>query len=178
MIEFIAYTTSADFTYIITPQVEINDSDLNASGEFLIYDASVGANQLITAPYTMPSTDGTPNQIISTDGNGSLTFIDQPGGTQPTLTSASPSANYTISTHDGIEEIYVLTPSANVSVFLPAASSCGSGYKYHIKNMASGFTLTIDANSTETIDGSLTVSIANQYEALTLITDGSNWFII
>ena len=63
-------------------------------------------------------------------------------------------------------------------MFLPSASSCGSGYKYHIKNMASGFTLTIDANSTETIDGSTTASIANQYEALTLVTDGSNWFII
>ena len=178
MIEFIAYSTSADYTYIITPQVEINDSDLNASGEFLIYDASVGAKQLITAPYTMPSSDGSANQILSTDGAGSLSFIDQPSGTQPTLTSASPSANYTISTHDGIEEIYILTPTANVSVFLPSASSCGSGYKYHIKNMASGFTLTIDANSTETIDGSTTASIANQYEALTLVTDGSNWFII
>jgi hypothetical protein len=178
MIEFIAYSTSADYTYIITPQVEINDSDLNASGEFLIYDASVGAKQLITAPYTMPSSDGSANQILSTDGAGSLSFIDQPSGTQPTLTSASPSSNYTISTYSGIEEIFILTPSANVSVLLPAAATVGSGYKYHIKNMASGFTLTIDANSSETIDGSTTIDIANQYEALTLVTDGSNWFII
>jgi hypothetical protein len=183
MIEFIAYSTTADFTYIITPQVEINDSDLNASGEFLIYDASVGANHLITAPYTMPSADGAPNQIISTDGSGSLSFIDQPSVSAPTVTSASTTTTYPTSgtlASSGLEQIYLLTPTNNTTVNLAPASTCGSGFKYHIKNMASGFTLTIDADGSETIDGvgNLTATITNQYEALTLVTDGSNWFII
>ena len=176
VIEFIGIPNTYQWEWAISAQLELGKDTLANDGDVLRYDSS--SDQMTALPYTFPTADGSANQILKTDGAGALTFIDQPGGTQPTLTSASPSANYTILTHDGIEEIYVLTPSANISVFLPAASSCGSGYKYHIKNMASGFTLTIDANSSETIDGSTTVDIANQYEALTLITDGSNWFII
>ena len=100
------------------------------------------------------------------------------GGSAPTVTSASPSSAYTISTHAGIEEVYILTPSADISVNLPSASSCGSGYKYQIKNMASANTLTIDPNSTETIDGSTTFVLNVQYQSITIVTDGSNWFII
>jgi len=173
VIEFIGIPNTYQWEWAISAQLELGKDTLANDGDVLRYDSS--SDQMTALPYTFPTADGSANQILKTDGSGALTFVD---GIQPTLTSASPSANYTISTHDGIEEIYVLTPSANISVFLPAASSCGSGYKYHIKNMASGFTLTIDANSTETIDGSTTVDIANQYEALTLITDGSNWFII
>src|SRR6056300_26667 len=173
VIEFLGIPNTYQWEWAISAQLELGKDTLANDGDVLRYDSS--SDQMTALPYTFPTADGSANQILKTDGSGALTFVD---GIQPTLTSASPSANYTISTHDGIEEIYVLTPSANISVFLPAASSCGSGYKYHIKNMASGFTLTIDANSTETIDGSTTVDIANQYEALTLISDDSNWFII
>ena len=100
------------------------------------------------------------------------------GASNPTVTLASPSSTYTISTHAGIEEVYILTPSADISVNLPSASSCGSGYKYQIKNMASANTLTIDPNSTETIDGSTTFDLDVQFQSITIITDGSNWFII
>ena len=101
------------------------------------------------------------------------------GGSAPTVRNLSPSSNYTISTHAGIEEIYILTPSADISVFLPSASSCGSGYKYNIKNMSTN-TITIDPNGTETIDGAgnTTFDLNVQYQSVTLVTDGSNWFII
>ena len=39
-------------------------------------------------------------------------------------------------------------------------------------------TLTIDPNSTETIDGSTTFALNVQYQSITIVTDGSNWFII
>src|SRR5210317_73823 len=175
VIEFIGIPNTYQWEWAISAQLELGKDTLANDGDVLRYDSS--SDQMTALPYTFPTSDGSANQILKTDGAGALTFVD---GILPTLTKASPSANYTISTHYGIEEIYVLTPSANVSVFLPSASSCGSGYKYHIKNMASGFTLTIDANGSETIDGAgnLTATIANQYEALTLVTDGSNWFII
>jgi hypothetical protein len=51
------------------------------------------------------------------------------------------------------------------------------GFKYQIKN-ASANTITIDPNSTETIDGALTFALSTQYASVTIITDGSNWFII
>jgi hypothetical protein len=54
----------------------------------------------------------------------------------------------------------------------------GEGYKYNIKNLASGFSLTVDANGSQTIDASLTYVINNQFQSITIISDGANWFII
>jgi len=176
LVEVFSIVGTTHYEWVVHDQLEMGKESLSTAGQVLRYNPT--NDQMTALPYTFPTSVGSAGQILKTDGVGALTFIDQPSGTQPNVTSASPSADYTISTHIGIEEIYVLTPSANISVFLPGASECGSGYKYHIKNMASGFTLTIDANSSETIDGSTTVTIANQYEALTLVTDGSNWFII
>jgi hypothetical protein len=77
----------------------------------------------------------------------------------------------------GIEEVYIYTPSANINVNLVAAATCGSGFKYQIKNRSTN-TLTIDPNGTETIDGTTTFALTAQEASVTLITDGSNWFII
>jgi hypothetical protein len=38
--------------------------------------------------------------------------------------------------------------------------------------------LTIDANSTETIDGELTLKMGSQYDSVTLRSNGTNWLII
>ena len=100
------------------------------------------------------------------------------GATAPNVTSASPSSDYTISTTTGIEEIYLLTPSADITVNLPSASTAGSGYKYLIKNLSSSYILTVDANSTETIDNTETYDINIQYQSLSIVSDGSNWHII
>jgi hypothetical protein len=134
------------------------------------------ANDLSDVSYTAGAgIDGYVMTYNNTTGNWEAQATSS---SNPTVTSASPSSAYTISTHAGIEEIYILTPSADISVNLPSASSCGSGYKYQIKNMASANTLTIDPNGTETIDGSTTFVLNVQYQSITLITNGSNWFII
>jgi len=99
------------------------------------------------------------------------------GASVPNVTSASPGSAYTISTSSGIEEVYLLTPSTAISVNLPAASSAGAGYKYNIKNLSTN-TITLDPNSSETIDGSATFAISSQYSSVTIVSDGSNWFII
>lgn len=183
MIEFIVTTTGADYTYIITPQIEINHNDLNESGEFLIYDASTGANHLIASPYKLPTADGVANQVLQTDGSGTLSFATVSGGgssSPPTVTvNTSLGANLSITTHTNNEEIYILTPTANVEVILPSASSCGQGYKYQVKNMSASYSLTINPNSTETVDGQPTIIIGSQYESLTLVSDGSaSWYVI
>ena len=100
------------------------------------------------------------------------------GGSVPATTAVSQGTDYTISTTTGIEEIFFITPTADINVNLPAASTAGDGYKYNIKNLASGFSLTIDPNSTETIDGSTTFVLSTQYQSITIVSDGSNWFII
>jgi hypothetical protein len=91
----------------------------------------------------------------------------------PKVTSASPGSTYSITTHDGIEEVYLLTPSVDCTVSIPTATDAGSGFKYSVKNLSANV-LTINA----TIDGTSGLELTNQYSAVTLVSDGSNWFII
>ena len=112
----------------------------------------------------------------STSGDWEAT-AQSGGGSAPSVTVSSPSADQTLTTPSGIEEVYIYTPSAAINVNLVAAATCGAGFKYQIKNRSTN-TLTIDPNGAETIDGSATFSIASQEASVTLITDGSNWFII
>ena len=112
----------------------------------------------------------------STSGDWEAT-AQSGGGSAPSVTVSSPSTDQTLTSPSGIEEVYVYTPTTAITVNLVAAATCGSGFKYQVKNRSSN-TLTIDPNGTETIDGSTTYSIATQEASVTLITDGSNWFII
>ena len=144
-----------------------------------------------TAEYNLilPTGVGTDGQVLKTDGGDGgdpntvqLAWVDQSGGggSAPSVTSDSPSANYAITTYTGLEEIYLLTPSADIDVTLPAASSAGSGYKFNIKNLSTN-TITLKGATGDNIDGVLPadgVPISTQYESLTVVTDGSDWFII
>jgi hypothetical protein len=125
------------------------------------------------------------NNVVQLNGSAQLPAVDgslltnlPSGGSAPSVTVSSPSADQTLTSPSGIEEVYVYTPSANITVNLVAAATCGAGFKYNIKNRASGFTVTVDPNSTETIDGATTFDLDTQESSLTLVTDGSNWFII
>jgi len=65
-----------------------------------------------------------------------------------------------------------------ITVTLPAASGCANWVKT-VKKIDSGADeVVIDANSTETIDGSETVTLSAQYDYATIICDGTAWWIV
>ena len=139
---------------------------------------SAGASYTLT----LPNDDGDAGEVLKTDGNGNLDWVAQSGGNLPTVTSASTTTTYPSSgdlASSGLEQIYLLTPTNNTTVNLAPAASCGSGFKYQIKNLGS-HTITLDPNGSEYIDHSsqTTFAISDQYTSITLVSDGSNWFII
>jgi len=99
------------------------------------------------------------------------------GVSAPSVTVSSPATDQTLSAPTGIEEAYIYTPSAAITVNLVAAATCGAGFKYHIKNRSTNV-ITIDPNGSETIDGQATFDLTVQESSVSLICDGSNWFII
>lgn len=74
--------------------------------------------------------------------------------------------------------------SGNITVNLPSAASSydsttGTGQVFNIKKTdASVNTVTIDPNSTETIDGALTVATSSQWQSYSIQSNGTSWFII
>jgi len=88
-------------------------------------------------------------------------------------------ATYTVV---GDDDDYVLTMDASggARTFnLTAAATVGDGFVITLKKIdSSSNAVTVDANSSETIDGALTVTLSTQYETTTLICDGSNWHTV
>ena len=63
--------------------------------------------------------------------------------------------------------------SGTFTITAPAAADIPSGRVYTIKNSGTG-TITVDANGSETIDGSANVSLNVQYEGVSFISNGTN----
>jgi hypothetical protein len=92
-------------------------------------------------------------------------------------------------TLDHTYHVVLCNGTANYTVTLPDArrrdsggfdqETSDAGRMYHIKKRsASTVSLTIATTSSQTIDGSTTLSITQQYTSLCLVSDGSNWNII
>ena len=64
-------------------------------------------------------------------------------------------------------------------ITLPAVASTTTGKVYHIKKIdSSANVVTVDGNASETIDDGTTASITTQYECITIINNGSEWWIL
>ena len=125
---------------------------------------------------TFPNTDGNADQVLKSDGNGNLDWVDQASGsTAPSVTTDSTGSDTTITTSTGIEEVHLISNGANnVTITIPGATS--AGYKYNIKRLGSG-TVTIQASS-GTIDTGANFSLASQFDSVTLVSDATNYHII
>ena len=88
-----------------------------------------------------------------------------------TITAATATTNY--------QRVNLCNAASNNIVITLQAASNQRGIVYNFKKTdATANTITLDANGTETIDGQLTQVIPSQWDNLTIVSDGSNWFII
>lgn len=89
------------------------------------------------------------------------------------------SSTDTLTTADERKLILASASGGAVTVNLPAAATAGDGFVVAVKRTNSGANaVTIDGNSSETIDGSATYVLSNQYHGVILQCDGSNWNIL
>jgi len=88
-----------------------------------------------------------------------------------TLPYSTKTATYTITSDD-----YLINCTSNTfTINLPTGADI-DGRSYVIKNTGTGV-ITIDAYSTQTIDGNRTIDLY-QYDSVTIVSDGTNWIII
>jgi len=64
-----------------------------------------------------------------------------------------------------------------ITINLTAAAS-SNGLRHKIKKLGTSGIITIDANGSETIDGALTAVLTTQYEAVEIVCNGTEWFIL
>lgn len=134
-----------------------NAGTVGGTGASVIYDIT---NKLIY----VCTTTGTSSTAVWTSPSLSLT------GKEDLHT-----VSYTVVTADNCRT-QVGNSATAITFTLTAAATLGAGFILPLKNINVGV-LTIDANSTETIDGHLTIAL-QQYEAAILYCNGSTWRIL
>lgn len=96
-------------------------------------------------------------------------------GTGLATAVATLSSNTTLDTSHHV--ILVDATSAQVTLTLPSATTT-SARQYMIKKKdSSSNAVVVSASNSQTIDGQASTSFNTQYEAIMVVSDGSNWFI-
>jgi hypothetical protein len=198
--------------------------NLKNSGYLAFYDAdnsnyvafrgatALGANTL----WTLPSADGSANQVLTTNGSGILSWTTPSGGglTQYVSTLNGFTGGVTLSAGTGItftassniitfsttgsgggisrsiatitgsttglaaastDYVYNGNTSGNIIFTMPTAVS--NTNRYTVKNSNIGI-LSIYTTSSQTIDGVTFMNLTRQYQAVDLLSDNSNWFVV
>tara|TARA_R100000995_G_C3484654_1_gene126463 strand:+ start:9390 stop:12782 length:3393 start_codon:yes stop_codon:yes gene_type:complete len=145
-------TTTSDSLYTMTSGIDVEYR--TNGGVSLFYmdesDSKVGIGT------------NSPTSTLSVNGSAEMKLV--------TTSSASYTAGDEVT-------IYADTTSNNVTVNLPTASGI-DGRIYVVKKKVQANKIIIDANSSETIDGSTTQELFDQYDWITIQSDGTSWIII
>jgi len=133
-----------------------------------------GSGKVVLDGISFPNADGSANQILTTNGSGVLSFVDNSGGTSWV---AVKTANYTASAGEGV---FANTTGGAFTLTLPAGTL---GDEISFIDYAGTFdsnALTIAANGSEKILGStadLTVSVERAANTL-VYTDGTQGWLL
>jgi len=85
------------------------------------------------------------------------------------------SATTTLSGNNNI--ILANSTAGNIMLTLPPAANC-SNRVYTIKKISAANTVTLDGNAAELIDGATTYVMSTQYVSVTIVSNGSQWYIV
>lgn len=137
------------------------DDSSGATGDIYYRDSSGNLTRLAV---------GSTNQVLSISGG-------LPAWRQAVFTVNTQSGtSYTVSASDTV--VIADATSNNVTVTLPAASTV-NGYRFYVKRKdGSANSVTVARSGGDTIDGATSVTLDAQYTSITVVSDGSNWYIL
>lgn len=155
------------FSQSFTNQTSVNVvHNLNGYPEVQILDNSKNVMVPLSIVHNSVN-DFTVNFSVSSSGTILLT-LGSPG--IPAISTQV--ANYLITANDN-----VILSNGVITITLPTAVGI-AGRSYTIKRIYAGGFTTIATTSSQTIDGGLTLVLANIYDSATVVSDGANWSII
>jgi hypothetical protein len=99
-----------------------------------------------------------------------------PAWEDATFATSTKTSSYTITGTDVV--VFANAASGAVTITLPTASA-NAGYRFYVKRTdSSGNSCSVVRSGSDTIDGQTSVALDTQYMSLTLVSDGSGWYII
>lgn len=146
----------------VRKKIAMYDDTSGATGDLYYRDSSGNFSRLGV---------GTDGQVLSAAGGQPVWTTNSPSFATSTKTTS-----YTIGTSDTV--IFANATSNSVTITLPAASTM-AGYRFYIKRIDNSVNPCMIARSgSDTIDGQTSISIDFQYTSLTVVSNGSGWYII
>lgn len=118
-------------------------------------------------------TDGTEGLYENTSTGWRILYNTPSGGSGITRSVNNISTTTTAGSAASTDYVYLI--SGTTTLTLPTA--VGNTNRYTLKNVGTN-TVTINTTSSQTIDGSTSITMAVQYTAIDVISDGTNWNII
>ena len=86
--------------------------------------------------------------------------------------------SYTVLSTDSVLTVDDTAIGGNVALNLPSAATLGSGWTLDVKKTGSTYSVTVEPDGTETIDGNLTLAITDKNQAVRFVSNGTNWEIL
>lgn len=136
----------------------------------IVVGTGTGSMALVT------STGHSDGDVLTRQADGSVDYESLPAANTDFTVASKATGDSPYSASWG-ELVLCNTSGGNLEVDLPAAGSNG-GKTIHIKHVTAGNTLTIDGNSSETIDGNATVTDTTAGNSYLVASDGTNVVII
>lgn len=135
-------------------------------------DVGQGIGMTVNANDVAIDTAVVPRKAVDNVFTGNNTFAGM------NLAVTSTSANNSINA--GVDNVQLVdTTGGPVTITLPASHTVGDWFTVKDAGGAAATNaITVDPADADTIDGAATYSIASNYEAITVISNGTNWFII
>ena len=146
-------------------------SETDANGSHYV-EVKAPDSVTATVTLTLPDGDGDADDFLKTDGSGNLSW-DSPSGLLSTSSiTADPSPAST-----SVDVYYADASGGAFTITLPSAASADA-HRFTIYKTDTGTNeVTVDANSTEVINGQEEIDLAGVNEALTIESDGTSWVI-
>ena len=166
-------------TLVTATAAELNKLDgvTTTTAELNVIDGDTSATSttLVDADRVVVNDNGTMKQVAMTDV---MTYVNanvSAGGGSSYTYSAVTAATVTGAAwyHYSVD-----TSSNAVTINLPALSGLTDGDEIRVKVRDATNTVTIDGNSSETIDGSTTITLNTLYQSVTLVAGSAEWEIV
>jgi hypothetical protein len=167
------YTLDTIFIYLNDPGISTKSTIVSPNNISLVFsDTGTGTTynaEILDARITLSTSDGVttyPTIPLLPEEVTTKEYVDK----LAVLSVISPSINTTMTVNNK-----VALCSNTITITLPLASAVVTAI--YIKNIDVGV-ITIDGNGSETIDGALTYALTNQWDSITLVSNGTGWFIL
>lgn len=141
-------------------------SEVVSLGDTMTVAGGTAVDTVVTATDTVTVNVKTDGTTIGVNGSGQLEVV---GGLDPDVDTPGDGATIT----DGIN--LITTGASDVTVTLPTPAA---GKVIRVKKIDSGAGKVNISGGSATIDGASSKTLYYQYESMTFVSDGSNWFIV